>query len=145
MIRKHPVHGEEILKPILTLKEESRIVRHHHEREDGSGYLHKQGDEIPEAAKVLARTHNGFSQEANINGLSALRAKGMDVYKPTMEEQAQFRALALKAGDPAIQALDADRRRQVRKHDAFLAGAGDHLSRILVDAEAVDVCIVRHG
>lgn len=53
---------------------------------------------VREAAKVLARTHNGFSQEANINGLSALKAKGMDVYKPTMQEQAQFRALAQPAG-----------------------------------------------
>lgn len=37
-IRKHPVIGEEILKPIFSLREESRIVRHHHEREDGKGY-----------------------------------------------------------------------------------------------------------
>ncbi|ACN17340.1 DctP9 [Desulforapulum autotrophicum HRM2] len=53
---------------------------------------------VLEAAKVLARTHNGFSQEANIQGLSVLKAKGMEVYKPTLEELAQFRALAQPAG-----------------------------------------------
>ena len=37
-IKKHPVFGEEILKPIFSLREESKIVRHHHEREDGRGY-----------------------------------------------------------------------------------------------------------
>lgn len=37
-IKQHPVVGEEILRPISSLKEECRIVRHHHEREDGRGY-----------------------------------------------------------------------------------------------------------
>ncbi|MBW1999835.1 MAG: HD domain-containing protein [Deltaproteobacteria bacterium] len=37
-IRQHPVSGEEILRPLLSLSEECRIVRHHHEREDGRGY-----------------------------------------------------------------------------------------------------------
>jgi HD-GYP domain-containing protein (c-di-GMP phosphodiesterase class II) len=37
-IKQHPVAGEEILKPILSLREECKIVRHHHEREDGRGY-----------------------------------------------------------------------------------------------------------
>jgi HD-GYP domain-containing protein (c-di-GMP phosphodiesterase class II)/HAMP domain-containing protein len=37
-IKRHPAIGEEILKPIFSLREESRIVRHHHEREDGKGY-----------------------------------------------------------------------------------------------------------
>jgi HD-GYP domain-containing protein (c-di-GMP phosphodiesterase class II) len=37
-IKRHPAIGEEILKPIFSLREESKIVRHHHEREDGKGY-----------------------------------------------------------------------------------------------------------
>jgi HD-GYP domain-containing protein (c-di-GMP phosphodiesterase class II) len=37
-IKQHPVAGEEILRPILSLREECKIVRHHHEREDGRGY-----------------------------------------------------------------------------------------------------------
>jgi len=37
-IKWHPAFGEEILRPISSLKEESIIIRHHHEREDGTGY-----------------------------------------------------------------------------------------------------------
>jgi HD-GYP domain-containing protein (c-di-GMP phosphodiesterase class II) len=37
-IKWHPTFGEEILRPISSLKEESTIIRHHHEREDGTGY-----------------------------------------------------------------------------------------------------------
>jgi len=38
VIQRHPVIGEEILQSIVSLREERRIVRHHHEREDGRGY-----------------------------------------------------------------------------------------------------------
>ncbi|MBW2147265.1 MAG: HD domain-containing protein [Deltaproteobacteria bacterium] len=37
-IKWHPVFSEEILRPIISLREECQIVRHHHEREDGQGY-----------------------------------------------------------------------------------------------------------
>ncbi|MCB2185355.1 MAG: DctP family TRAP transporter solute-binding subunit [Deltaproteobacteria bacterium] len=53
---------------------------------------------VAEAAKVLAATHDGFSQEANIQGLTELKAKGMEIHKPTPEEAAQFRNLAQPAG-----------------------------------------------
>jgi C4-dicarboxylate-binding protein DctP len=52
---------------------------------------------VAEAAKVLAATHNGFSQEANIQGIAKLKAKGMKIYKPTKEELAQFRDIAQPA------------------------------------------------
>lgn len=52
---------------------------------------------VSEAAKVLAATHNGFSQEANIQGLQRLKDKGMVVYQPTKEELAQFRSVAQPA------------------------------------------------
>ena len=38
ILKRHPVIGEEILRPIQSLDNERRIVRHHHEREDGRGY-----------------------------------------------------------------------------------------------------------
>ncbi len=38
ILKKHPVIGEEILRPIQSLDKERKIVRHHHEREDGHGY-----------------------------------------------------------------------------------------------------------
>ena len=37
-IKRHPIYGEDILRPIFSLREESKILRHHHEREDGRGY-----------------------------------------------------------------------------------------------------------
>lgn len=38
MMRKHPVIGENIVKPISFMNRELGIVRHHHERLDGKGY-----------------------------------------------------------------------------------------------------------
>ncbi len=52
---------------------------------------------VAEAAKVLAAAHNGFSQEANIQGLQKLKDKGMVVYQPTKEEMAKFRDVAQPA------------------------------------------------
>ncbi len=37
-IHEHPIMGENILKPIRSLSSLSDLVRHHHERMDGSGY-----------------------------------------------------------------------------------------------------------
>ena len=54
LIRKHPEIGEEILLPILSLKEERKIVRHHHEREDGKGYPDGlSGGELSVPEKVI--------------------------------------------------------------------------------------------
>jgi tripartite ATP-independent transporter DctP family solute receptor len=53
---------------------------------------------VAEAAKVLAAVHNGFSQEANMQGIAKLKAKGMKVYQPSQADLAQFRKLAQPAG-----------------------------------------------
>ncbi len=58
----------------------------------------KQRKIVDEAAMVLAHAHNGFSQEANIEGLSKLKAKGMEIYQPTPAELKQFRDIAQPAG-----------------------------------------------
>jgi putative nucleotidyltransferase with HDIG domain len=55
IIMTHPVIGENILKPLKFLKNEQKIVRHHHERFDGRGYpdgLH--GEESPFLARILS-------------------------------------------------------------------------------------------
>jgi HD-GYP domain-containing protein (c-di-GMP phosphodiesterase class II) len=55
LVRKHPVIGSEILRDIDFLGEGKLVVRHHHERWDGSGYPDGLiGDEIPLAARVFA-------------------------------------------------------------------------------------------
>jgi putative two-component system response regulator len=38
LVKKHPVIGENILKPLIFLEREGKIIRHHHERLDGTGY-----------------------------------------------------------------------------------------------------------
>ncbi|MCG6538444.1 MAG: HD domain-containing protein, partial [Syntrophales bacterium LBB04] len=54
-MRNHPGIGEEILSPVLLLDKERKIIRHHHERWDGSGYPNGlAGNKIPLLARILA-------------------------------------------------------------------------------------------
>jgi putative two-component system response regulator len=55
VMRQHPVTGEHICKPIKSFKLVRPIIRHHHERLDGSGYPDGlMGDNIPLTARVLS-------------------------------------------------------------------------------------------
>jgi putative nucleotidyltransferase with HDIG domain len=55
LIKEHPARGETILKPVLELKEISKVVRAHHEHYDGSGYPDRlKGREIPLGARIMA-------------------------------------------------------------------------------------------
>src|SRR4051812_36631786 len=55
LMRRHPLIGWEILRGIPFLERASEIVRHHHERWDGSGYPDGlAGEEIPLAARIFA-------------------------------------------------------------------------------------------
>ncbi len=54
MMRKHPIIGEGIVKPLRSLSRLSDIIRHHHEYLDGTGYPDGlKGDQIPIGARVL--------------------------------------------------------------------------------------------
>lgn len=54
-IRKHPIIGEDILKPVLLNEEMLAMVRGHHERCDGRGYPDKlSGENINYFAKILS-------------------------------------------------------------------------------------------
>ena len=54
IIRQHPVEGERICSPIKSLRRVLPIIRHHHERIDGSGYPDGlRGETIPLTARVL--------------------------------------------------------------------------------------------
>ncbi len=54
IMRKHPVQGERICAPLRTFRLVLPIIRHHHERHDGSGYPDGlRGAEIPVTAAVL--------------------------------------------------------------------------------------------
>src|SRR5260370_2399122 len=54
IMRTHPVRGEEICRPLKSLRGVLPLIRHHHERWDGSGYPDGlRGTEIPFLARVV--------------------------------------------------------------------------------------------
>jgi putative nucleotidyltransferase with HDIG domain len=54
-IRQHPVLGADILLPLTFFSEIAPMIRHHHERFDGSGYPDGiKGERIPLGARILA-------------------------------------------------------------------------------------------
>ena len=55
LIRRHPSQGAEILSPLRAMKDIIPIMKHHHERYDGTGYPDGlSGDDIPFEARILA-------------------------------------------------------------------------------------------
>ena len=55
MLRRHVVRGEEIMQTVPNVGEAPRIVRHHHERFDGSGYPNRlKGRDIPLGSRIIA-------------------------------------------------------------------------------------------
>jgi putative two-component system response regulator len=65
-VKSHTVVGDDLCRNLRSLQTVRPIVRHHHERRDGSGYPDRlQGDEIPLLAQIIsvvdtydAVTHN---------------------------------------------------------------------------------------
>ena len=55
VVQRHPVLGEALLRATAADAEVELLVRHHHERWDGSGYPDRlAGDEIPLGARIIA-------------------------------------------------------------------------------------------
>jgi len=89
IMSRHPVIGERICRPLRSLRRVLPIIRHHHERLDGSGYPDGlTGDAIPLTARVLqvvdifdaltaARPYRGaLSQTAALGVLREETARG---------------------------------------------------------------------
>lgn len=54
-MRRHPLTGAQIVAPLDFFSDGALIVRHHHERQDGSGYPDGLcGETIPLGARVVA-------------------------------------------------------------------------------------------
>jgi putative two-component system response regulator len=54
IMREHPIVGERICSPLKSFRLVLPVIRHHHEKFDGSGYPdHLKADQIPLAARVL--------------------------------------------------------------------------------------------
>jgi len=57
VMRQHPVVGERICSPLKSFRMVLPIIRHHHEKLDGSGYPDGlKGDQIPMTARILQIT-----------------------------------------------------------------------------------------
>ena len=55
LMRRHPVVGAQIVAPLEFFADGAVIVRHHHERDDGSGYPDGlRGAQIPLGARIVA-------------------------------------------------------------------------------------------
>jgi HD-GYP domain-containing protein (c-di-GMP phosphodiesterase class II) len=55
IMRSHPVIGAQIVAPMAFLTTTVELIRHHHERFDGSGYPDGlRGDDIPLSARIFA-------------------------------------------------------------------------------------------
>ncbi|MEC5425872.1 HD-GYP domain-containing protein [Virgibacillus sp. C22-A2] len=55
LIEQHPIEGYDMCKNLGFLKDELDIIRHHHEKWDGSGYPDKlKGEAIPYFARIVA-------------------------------------------------------------------------------------------
>jgi HD-GYP domain-containing protein (c-di-GMP phosphodiesterase class II) len=53
-MRRHPVIGAEIMRPVELLADASDVVRHHHEHFNGSGYPDGlRGEQIPLGSRVV--------------------------------------------------------------------------------------------
>jgi putative nucleotidyltransferase with HDIG domain len=54
-VKKYPVQGADILRGIHHFEDVASMVRHHHERMDGTGYPDKlKGDKIPIGARIIS-------------------------------------------------------------------------------------------
>jgi HD-GYP domain-containing protein (c-di-GMP phosphodiesterase class II) len=55
IIKQHPVIGENIVSHLGLMSREQKVIRHHHERWDGSGYPDRlRGEAIPFLSRILA-------------------------------------------------------------------------------------------
>ncbi len=54
LTQRHPLLGWKLLEEVPLHRVDREAILYHHEREDGSGYLHKASADTPENAKLLA-------------------------------------------------------------------------------------------
>lgn len=104
-IRRHPLIGEEILRPVITEKERLAIIRSHHERYDSNGYPDKiGGKDINIFASIIsvvdaydamtssrsyrpALSRREAIEELNKNSGSQFNPQVVDVFLEVLEEK----------------------------------------------------------
>lgn len=86
VMQQHPVIGHRLCGELRSLEEVRPIVRHHHERPDGTGYPDGlEGDSIPLLARILNV----------VDGYDALTTERP--YKPALSREQAFRELREEA------------------------------------------------
>jgi putative two-component system response regulator len=86
-MKEHPVTGERICAPLKSFRLVLPIIRHHHEKLDGSGYPDGlKGDKIPLTARILQITD---IYDALITARSYRGALSHEVALATMREEAR--------------------------------------------------------
>jgi putative two-component system response regulator len=109
-VRKHPSIGEEICRPLKSFRAVLPVIRHHHEKLDGSGYPDGlKGDQIPLTARILQIvdvydalvTHRPYKPALTREG--ALQQLQIEVEMGWWDGAVleNFRALLEEAGDDA--------------------------------------------
>ncbi|MDM8530983.1 HD domain-containing phosphohydrolase [Anaerolineales bacterium HSG25] len=91
IMRKHPVHSYEMLKPITYLHSALDIPYYHHERWDGTGYPHGlKGEQIPLSARIFSVVdvwdalrsnrpyRTAWSKEKTLAHIRQLSGQGLD-------------------------------------------------------------------
>jgi putative two-component system response regulator len=55
IIRRHPMIGDTLVAPLQSLRNVRPIIKHHHERLDGTGYPDRlRGDQVPLLARIVS-------------------------------------------------------------------------------------------
>ncbi len=90
IIQNHSTIGENIVKPIILLDKERRIIQCHHERWDGHGYpLGLKGTDIPYLARLLSVV-DSYDAMTNNRPYRPALPKETAVYELTKNKNTQF-------------------------------------------------------
>lgn len=105
VMRQHPLVGERICSPLKSFRLVLPIIRHHHEKLDGSGYPDKlKGEQIPVTARIMtiADVFDALTTKrpykAPLTNVAALDIMGTEVEKGWWDAQlfAEFRSMMMK-------------------------------------------------
>jgi len=110
IIEQHPVQGEQICAPLRSFRLVLPIIRHHHEKLDGSGYPdHLCGEEIPLTARILqiVDVYDALTTErpyrSIISPREALEVIAREVHRGWWDSRVfeEFRGMILGTMEPA--------------------------------------------
>jgi len=87
-MQRHSEYGERIIRPVHGFGEVADIVRHHHEKMDGSGYPdHLKGDQVPLAVRIVgvADSYEALTSDRPYR-MAYSRTQAVDILRKETEE-----------------------------------------------------------